>query len=72
MTFAERAILMKKIIEDLKKDKLRMEAGTFDNGWKYKISIPLKDYKKGAGENWILKTILENSWIWEVMQLEFG
>ena len=38
---------MKKIIEDLKKDDLRMEAGTFENGWKYKISIPMKDYKKG-------------------------
>lgn len=51
MTFAERAILMKKIIEDLKKDKLRMEAGTLANGWKYKVSIPLKDYKKSQGGN---------------------
>lgn len=46
MTFAERAVLIKKIIEDLEKDGLRMEAGTLVNGWKYKISIPLKDYKK--------------------------
>jgi hypothetical protein len=46
MTFIERAILIRKIIEDLKDDGLRMEAGTLESGWKYKISIPLKEYQK--------------------------
>jgi len=46
LTFVERAVLIKKIIEDLKEDGLRMEAGTLDNGWKYKISIPLKEWQK--------------------------
>jgi len=51
MTFAERAVLMKKIIKDLEKDKLRMEAGTLESGWKYKVSIPLKDYKRNKRTN---------------------
>jgi len=46
LTFVYRAELIEKIIKDLEKEKLRMEAGTFEGGWKYKFSISLKDYNK--------------------------
>ncbi len=46
MTLEYRTKLILKIIDNLKKDKLRMEAGTLVSGWKYRVSISLKDYQK--------------------------
>jgi len=51
MTLEYRTKLLLKIIKNLEKDKLRMEAGTLASGWKYKVSIPLKDYKRNKRNN---------------------
>ena len=37
---------IKAVITILELNELRMVSGTLESGWKYKVSIPLKDYKK--------------------------
>lgn len=50
MTLDERLEWYKKIKEDLLKDGLRMEQGTFTDGWYYRFSIPLNKYNKLKGK----------------------